>query len=125
MLFFGWVVAYVLVISIAPYASDPLFEIDLLSPETRTASPADRSENSWERACEKLADECGLSPREREVFALLAHGRNAEYISTTLFISNNTAKTHKYRIYRKLEVGTHQELLDKVEATESRILENL
>ena len=124
VLFFGWVVAYVIVISIAPYASDPLFEIDLLTPEMHVASPSDRSGNSWEKACDQLADECALSPREREVFSLLAHGRNAEYIGTALFISNNTAKTHKYRIYRKLNVSTHQELLDKVEATESRILNN-
>lgn len=125
LLFFGWTVAYVIVLSVAPYASDPLFEIDLFAPEKRTASPEDRSGNSWERACEAIAESCGLSPREREVFSLLAHGRNAEYISNALFISGNTAKTHKYRIYRKLGVNTHQELLDKVEAVESEQLNDL
>lgn len=38
---------------------------------------------------------------------MLAHGRNVGYISETLFIAENTAKTHKYRIYRKL-VNTHR-----------------
>ena len=122
VLFFGWIVAYIIVLSIAPYASDPAFEVDVLSPEEAPPDPRDRSGNSWEQACDAIAEECRLSPREREIFALLAHGRNVEYISTTLCISGNTAKTHKYRIYRKLDVGTHQELLDRVEATERELV---
>ena len=122
-LFFGWVVAYIIVLSIAPYASDPAFEIDMLDPDRTEPSAVDRSGNSWEQACEQIAETCKLSPREREVFAMLAHGRNVEYISDTLFISSNTAKTHKYRIYRKLSVNTHQELLDKVEQFEKQLLE--
>ena len=122
-LFFGWVVAYIIMLSIAPYASDPAFEIDMLDPDRREPNPVDRSGNTWERACEQIGETCKLSPREREVFAMLAHGRNVEYISSTLFISGNTAKTHKYRIYRKLGVNTHQELLDKVEQFEKQLLE--
>ena len=121
VLFFGWIVAYILVLSIAPYASDPLFETDLLDPDIKEL-PEDRSGNSWERACAVLVDECKLSPREREIFGMLAHGRNVNYISESLFISENTAKTHKYRIYRKLGVNTHQELLDRVESAEQELL---
>lgn len=125
-LFFGWAVAYLVVISIAPYAMDTSLEIDLLNPDEPTRTiPLDRSGNTWERACELLADSCRLSPREREVFGMLAHGRNVEYISTALFISSNTAKTHKYRIYRKLSVNTHQELLDRIEETERAMGGNL
>lgn len=122
VLFFGWIVAYIIVLSVAPYASDPVFETDLLAPDAPVPSPGDRSGNSWEQACASIAEECRLSPREREIFAMLAHGRNVEYISNTLCISGNTAKTHKYRIYRKLDVGTHQELLDRVESTERDLL---
>lgn len=120
-LFFGWIVAYIIVLSIAPYASDPLFETDLLDPDIKE-TPMDRSGNSWERACAIIAEKSKLSPREQEIFAMLAHGRNVSYISETLFIAENTAKTHKYRIYRKLGVNTHQELLDCVEATEHELL---
>ena len=120
-LFFGWIVAYIIVLSIAPYASDPLFETDLLDPDIKEA-PMDRSGNSWERACAIIAERSKLSPREQEIFAMLAHGRNVGYISETLFIAENTAKTHKYRIYRKLGVNTHQELLDCVESTEHELL---
>ncbi len=122
VLFFGWIVAYIIVLSIAPYASDPTFETDMLAPAEPKPAPSDRSGNSWEQACATIAEESRLSPREREIFALLAHGRNVEYISNTLCISGNTAKTHKYRIYRKLDVGTHQELLDRVEAVERTLL---
>ena len=121
VLFFGWIVAYIIVLSIAPYASDPLFETDLLDPDMKN-SPEDRGGNSWEQACAIIAEGCRLSPREREIFGMLAHGRNVSYISETLFISENTAKTHKYRIYRKLGVNTHQELLDCVESAERELL---
>lgn len=121
-LFFGWITAYIIVLSIAPYASDPTFEIDMLNPDVQEVDPTDRSGNTWERACAAICEEYKLSPREREVFGMLAHGRNVEYISETLFISGNTAKTHKYRIYRKLGVNTHQELLDKVELFEQKLL---
>lgn len=123
VLFFGWIVVYIIVLSIAPYASDPLFETDLLDPDIKEI-PADRSGNSWERACAILAEEGKLSPREQEIFGMLAHGRNVNYISETLFIAENTAKTHKYRIYRKLGVNTHQELLDRVEATEHELIKD-
>lgn len=125
LLFFGWIVAYLIVLSIAPYASNTLLEIDLLDPDAaKEAMAQDRSGNSWEQACKRIAEERRLSPREREVFGMLAHGRNVKFIEKTLFISGNTAKTHKYRIYRKLEVGTHQELLDLVEETERKLLGN-
>ncbi|BDE97877.1 helix-turn-helix domain-containing protein [Raoultibacter timonensis] len=125
VLFFGWIVVYTIVLSIAPYATNTLLEMDLLSPEDARPKPdpIDRSGNSWEQACELIADTYKLSPREREVFGMLAHGRNVKFIKDSLFISENTAKTHKYRIYRKLEVSTHQELLDHVERIEQKLLQ--
>ncbi|RDB62611.1 hypothetical protein C1878_06120 [Gordonibacter sp. 28C] len=59
-----------------------------------------------------------LSPREREVFALLARGRNAEYISERLVITPSTAKSHIYHIYQKMEIGSQQNLIDAVEEYE-------
>lgn len=70
----------------------------------------------WRAACEKVADECGLTPREREVFELLAKGRNSVAIEKRLVISNHTVKTHILSIYRKLGVHSAQELIDKVES---------
>ncbi len=58
----------------------------------------------------------GLTSREQEILLLLARGRNAEHISTELFISVFTARTHIQRIYSKLDVHSQQDLIDIVEA---------
>lgn len=75
------------------------------------ASPAER----LEERCEALAAEFGLTPREAEVFAMLARGRNREYIEESLVVSRNTVKAHVKHIYAKLGIHSHQELIDLVE----------
>lgn len=65
-------------------------------------------------ACELYA----LSPREREILATLLKGRDAKYIMDTFYISQSTAKTHIYNIYRKFDVHSRQELLDFIEDIE-------
>ncbi len=57
----------------------------------------------------------GLSPRECDVLNLLVRGRTRAYISKMLYISDNTTRTHMRNIYRKLDVHSHQELLDLIE----------
>lgn len=47
-----------------------------------------------------------LSPREREILALLAEGRTQGQIATSLFISSKTVATHIQRILSKLGVHT-------------------
>jgi DNA-binding CsgD family transcriptional regulator len=48
-----------------------------------------------------LADVADLSPREIEVFALLAQGLTNREIATRLFISDVTVKVHVHRIFLK------------------------
>lgn len=79
------------------------------APEAGTAVPAP---NQLDENCTCLSDEFGLTAREREVFGLLAHGRNGRYIMDHLVISRNTAKSHIKHIYSKLGVHSHQELID-------------
>jgi ATP/maltotriose-dependent transcriptional regulator MalT len=50
-----------------------------------------------------------LSPREREVFALLAQGRSNRDIGTALFISPVTVKVHVRHIFDKLGVRSRAE----------------
>lgn len=66
-------------------------------------------------SCEHLAQLHGLTVREKELFMLLARGRNGTYIQQQCHITRNTAKTHIRHIYEKLHVHTHQELLDLIE----------
>lgn len=69
----------------------------------------------WKNACNVVATSYKLSPRETEIFFLMARGRNADYIQKQLVISPHTAKTHIANIYHKLDVHSAQELLDLVE----------
>ena len=54
-------------------------------------------------------DALGLTPREREVLALLADGRTNPQIAETLFISPKTASVHVSNILAKLGVANRGE----------------
>jgi DNA-binding NarL/FixJ family response regulator len=54
---------------------------------------------------------CELSPREREIFFLLAKGLQNTVIAKKLFISPRTVETHRARIVRKLGVNSNGELI--------------
>lgn len=69
--------------------------------------------------CAALTVIHGLTSREAEIFTCLAKGRNAEYIQQTLFISNNTARTHIRHIYQKMGVTSQQQLIDLVDKVRS------
>lgn len=77
-----------------------------------------RGENLDSERCRALAKEKGLSSREFEVLVLLCRGRSAPYIAETLYLSENTVKTYRKRIYQKLGVHDKQELLDLIDAHE-------
>ena len=64
-----------------------------------------------ESACAVLADRFELTPREREVFALLARNYRAPYIAEKLVVSQSTVKTHMRNLYAKLGVHSQAELL--------------
>src|SRR5215470_17356484 len=54
-------------------------------------------------------DELGLTPREREVLALVAEGRTNRQIAEALFISDKTASVHVSNILAKLGVANRAE----------------
>ena len=51
-----------------------------------------------------------LSPREREVAILILKGHSSESISHHLGIATATVKTHRQKLYAKLNLSTQQEL---------------
>jgi DNA-binding CsgD family transcriptional regulator len=51
-----------------------------------------------------------LSPREREVLALVAEGRTNKAIAEALFVSPNTVKTHVASLLHKLRADTRVQL---------------
>jgi DNA-binding NarL/FixJ family response regulator len=60
-----------------------------------------------------------LTPKEREVLALIARGRSNDEIGRDLFISEGTVKTHVAAILRKL--GVRDRVQAAVIAVESRV----
>ncbi len=61
-----------------------------------------------------LALQGGLTPRETEVLGIVARGHGRTYVAETLLISKNTVYTHMRNIYRKLGVGSREELIQLV-----------
>jgi DNA-binding NarL/FixJ family response regulator len=51
-----------------------------------------------------------LSPRERDVLALVAQGQTNKAIAEALFVSPNTVKTHVASLLTKLDVDTRAQL---------------
>ena len=64
--------------------------------------------------CQEVASEYGLSPRETEVFLLLAQGRTGSFIQDELVLAESTVKTHMSHIYAKMEVSGRQGMMDLV-----------
>ncbi len=52
-----------------------------------------------------------LTPREKEIIALLANGKSSAEIADMLFISLYTVSTHRRNVIRKVECKTFAELL--------------
>ena len=72
-------------------------------------------EGAWTKSCNALAEQAGLSLRERDVLFLLGKGYTIEYIAGELGISFNTAKSHIRNVYAKAGVHSKQELQSLIE----------
>lgn len=127
----GGLVIVVLIFTTMPFIDElvPYGSIDLSLEGVEDPSASDEADGAqeeqpkeearamrWKDRVSAIADEHGLSEREREVFFYLARGRNAAYIQQELWISIHTVKTHISNIYRKLNVHSMQEVLDMVDA---------
>lgn len=75
---------------------------------------ADERHGRWKALCLQLADEAGLTDREKEVFVLLAKGRGSQSISDALTVSLYTTRAHTRNIYVKLDVHSRHELSERV-----------
>jgi DNA-binding CsgD family transcriptional regulator len=88
---------------------------DVGSSNEQTEAVETSKHDSWDERCKRVAQQHNLSPRQTEVFNLLAKGRNAAYIQEHLSISHCTTKAHIYNIYQKIDIHSRQELLTLVE----------
>lgn len=88
----------------------PESEAPVAGNASSNASVTSLMESLVERRCAQMGEEYRLSPREIEVLALLAWGKNARRIEEVLGLSANTVKTHVRHIYTKMGVHTRSEL---------------
>jgi DNA-binding CsgD family transcriptional regulator/tetratricopeptide (TPR) repeat protein len=80
-----------------------LARVENLAQRARiTLTDAEASANDSPRL--GVAEDLGLTPREVEVLAQLAHGRTDRQIAESLYISKKTASVHVSNILRKLDV---------------------
>lgn len=59
----------------------------------------------------------GLTEKEIEVANYLLEGLPLKEIAAKMFVSENTVKTHRSNVYRKVEVSSREELVKKVSET--------
>ena len=88
--------------------------VSVLASRQDAVAEHENLRRGFDERCLRLANKYGLTEREKDVFILLARGRNRDYIQEALVISKNTVKVHVKHIYQKMEVHSHQELIDMV-----------
>ncbi len=77
-------------------------------------SSAPECHRSIDERCDAVGEHHGLTPRELEVMKMLCKGRTKSYIAETLYLTENTVRSHTKHIYTKLNVHSKQELMDLV-----------
>ena len=71
-----------------------------------------------------MATERAVTQRETEVMLLLAQGKSRRAICEALTVSPDTVKTHVRAVYRKLDVHSQQELVDRIVAERERLVDD-
>ncbi|WP_139651838.1 response regulator transcription factor [Raoultibacter phocaeensis] len=82
--------------------------------ETGPAAPQPTPEEVLSSRCNDIAAAHQFTPRETEIFKLLAQGYTMPVISEKLFVSENTVKSHVKSIYQKLGIHVRSELIELV-----------
>ncbi len=95
-------------------------QLTALASRARLELGVARAASDGEEPVDSEEDPFGLTPRERQVLALLAEGATNRQIGTALYMAEKTASVHVSRILSKLGVRTrtqaaavaHRQLLD-------------
>ena len=107
----------VLVLAMAIFPPHALNELIVVLPDKDETPMVNATQaGAWEEASMRVAQEAGLTAREREVMLLLARGRGGDHIAATLGVSVSTIYTHTHNIYHKLDVHSREELMRRVDA---------
>lgn len=80
-------------------------------PPAEENAPVENEDSRFDKRCDALAERFAISPREREIMAFLGRGHTSAFIAKSLIISESTVYTHTRNIYRKLGIGSKEELI--------------
>lgn len=72
-------------------------------------------EAALDARCAHIAERAAFTPREREVFALVARGKTNAAVAEELVVSENTVKFHLKSIYQKLGIHSKAEVMKLIE----------
>lgn len=97
---------FIIFIMLSPAYSKHLFQADW----SEDFYAVDMTEAARKVKKSDLLEKLKLSPREKEVAALLLNGQGAKQIAGELEISVHTANFHIKNLYRKLNINTRSEL---------------
>lgn len=78
----------------------------------------EKAPRRFDSAVDKVAEEYGLSPREKETMRLLSMGYTKNALAEKLGVSSNTIRTHSRNVYSKLDIHSRQELMDLIDAAQ-------
>lgn len=76
-------------------------------------------------ACVQLAEERGLTPRQKEVLCMLGSGKRVQAIAKEFVLSTGTVRSHVHQIYEKLGVHSHDELMALIEDADAKTVDQL
>ena len=95
----------------------PVAQVDAYMADTAAAGGKEHQVTAKEynsRLCESAGQDNGLSPREIEVMQYLYQGYSVSKIAEKMFIATSTVQGHSRSIYRKMDVHSRQELIDRI-----------
>ena len=117
------IVIFTLALVLLPRTEEALTDV-LVAPTVRPASEGDSlvfgsaslsGVDPVGGQLDRFVARFGLSPREADIVAFIASGRDVPYIERELGLAKSTVKTHIKHIYEKCGVSSRQALLDLLE----------
>lgn len=89
----------------------PLRMSELMPAVEAALAHSRRKREARQHAAEALRRLARLTPRERDVFTLVVHGKRNKAIAEALGSQESTVKVHRSRLMKKLEVASLADLL--------------
>lgn len=114
------VAAVIVMLPESRLAGEPPVEHVALAAAIPQASQSPAADPTLDERCDFVAARAGLTPRESEIFKLLAAGRSQSIIAERLGITEGTAHVHIVHVYRKLGVHGQQELISMAESATTK-----